>query len=275
MNKKTSLRYKLITSPYILWSALFIIFPLIFVVYYSFTDPSGSFTLENIKSLSNYFETITRSLWFGIVSTIICLVLAYPIAYIIAQSKASSQRTMVLMIMLPMWMNFLIRTYCWMVLLQNTGIINTILTKIGLNPLRMINTPGAVILGMVYDFLPFMVLPIYSVMTKLDHSVTEAAQDLGGNRLTVLRKVIFPLSVPGVVSGITMVFVPSVSTFYISQKLGGGSFELIGDVIERLYLTPNQNNIGAALSMFLMILILLCMAVMNRYSKGNEEGILL
>lgn len=275
MNRSTSLRDRLITSPYIVWSALFIIAPMIFVVYYSFTDPTGAFTLDNVKSLGSYIDTITRSLWFGVVSTLICLVIAYPIAYIIAQSGANAQRTMVLMLMLPMWMNFLIRTYCWMVLLQDTGIINTILTKIGLNPIHMINTPGAVILGMVYDFLPYMILPIYSVMTKLDHSVIEAAQDLGGNKLTVLRKCIMPLSIPGVISGVTMVFVPSVSTFYISQKLGGGSFELIGDVIERLYLTPNQNNVGAALSMFLMVLILVCMAVMNRFSSSGEREMII
>lgn len=275
MNRSASLRHKLITSPYLVWSALFIVAPLVFVVYYSFTDPSGSFTLDNVKSLNLYVDTITRSLWFGIVSTIICLVIAYPIAYIISQSKARSQRTMVLLVMLPMWMNFLIRTYCWMVLLQDTGIINTLLGKIGINPIHMINTPGAVILGMVYDFLPYMILPIYSVMTKLDHSVIEAAQDLGGNKITVVRKCIMPLSIPGVISGITMVFVPSVSTFYISQKLGGGSFELIGDVIERLYLTPNQNNVGAALSMFLMVLILVCMAVMNKFSNSSEEGMII
>lgn len=275
MKNTSSARSRLITSPYIVWSALFIIAPLIFVVYYAFTDIDGNFTLSNVMTMNSYVDTITRSLWFGVVSTLICLVLAFPIAYVIAQSKANVQRTMVLLVMLPMWMNFLIRTYCWMILLQDTGIINSLLIKIGLDPVHMINTPGAVILGMVYDFLPYMILPIYSVMTKMDHTVIEAAQDLGGNKFTVMRKCIMPLSVPGVVSGITMVFVPSVSTFYISQKLGGGSFELIGDVIERLYLTPNQNNVGAALSMFLMILILVCMAVMNRFSNSSEEGMVL
>ncbi len=275
MKNTSSARSRLITSPYIVWSALFIIAPLIFVVYYAFTDIDGNFTLSNVMTMNSYVDTITRSLWFGVVSTLICLVLAFPIAYVIAQSKANVQRTMVLLVMLPMWMNFLIRTYCWMILLQDTGIINSLLIKIGLDPVHMINTPGAVILGMVYDFLPYMILPIYSVMTKMDRTVIEAAQDLGGNKFTVMRKCIMPLSVPGVVSGITMVFVPSVSTFYISQKLGGGSFELIGDVIERLYLTPNQNNVGAALSMFLMILILVCMAVMNRFSNSSEEGMVL
>lgn len=275
MKHTSSARSRLITSPYIVWAALFIIAPLVFVVYYAFTDTDGAFTMSNVMNLSAYVDTITRSLWFGVVSTAICLVIAFPIAYVIAQSKANVQRTMVLLVMLPMWMNFLIRTYCWMILLQDTGIINTLLQKIGLDAVHMINTPGAVILGMVYDFLPYMILPIYSVMTKLDHNVIEAAQDLGGNKLTVMRKCIMPLSVPGIVSGITMVFVPSVSTFYISQKLGGGSFELIGDVIERLYLTPNQNNVGAALSMFLMMLILVCMAVMNRFSNSSEEGMVL
>lgn len=275
MNKSTSLKTKLLNSPYIVWSALFVIAPLIFVVYYSFTDINGDFTFENVMSLTAYTDTIIRSVWFGVVSTIICLIIAYPIAYIMAHSKAASQRTMMIMVMLPMWMNFLIRTYCWMVLLQDTGIINTFLGKLGISPVHMINTPGAVILGMVYDFLPFMILPIYSVMTKLDPSIVEAAQDLGCNRFAVLRKCVIPLSMPGVISGITMVFVPSVSTFYISQKLGGGSFELIGDVIERLYLTPNQNNVGAALSMFLMILILICMAIMNKFSNSSEEGMVI
>lgn len=274
--KKTSLRYKLLTSPYLVWAALFIIAPIIFVVYYSFTDPSGAFTVQNVKSLGAYTQTIARSLWFGIVATLICLVIAYPIAYFISQTKANVQRTMVMLVMLPMWMNFLIRTYCWMVLLQDSGIINNILHAIGFKgTLHMINTPGAVILGMVYDFLPYMILPIYSVLTKLDHSVIEAAQDLGGNRFVVFTRCIIPMSVPGILSGVTMVFVPSVSTFYISQKLGGGSFELIGDVIERLYLTPNSNNIGAALSMFLMVLIIICMVVMNKFSSGDEEGMVI
>ena len=265
-----SLKAKLVASPYIVWSALFVIAPLIFVAYYAFTDSSGAFTLENISELSKYTTTFLRSIWFGIVATLICLVIAFPLAYFISQKTEKVQRTLVLLVMLPMWMSFLIRTYSWMALLQDTGIINSFLMKIGIDPVHMINTQGAVILGMVYNFLPFMITPIYSVMAKLDHSMIEACQDLGGNRLTCVRKCIIPMSMPGVVSGITMVFVPSVSTFYISQKLGGGSFDLIGDVIERQFQQSYNYNLGAAISFVLMILILICMAVMNRFT-GDEE----
>ncbi|MBQ3602601.1 MAG: ABC transporter permease [Clostridia bacterium] len=265
-----SLKAKLVASPYIVWSALFVIAPLIFVAYYAFTDSSGAFSLENISELSKYTTTFLRSIWFGIVATLICLVIAFPLAYFISQKTEKVQRTLVLLVMLPMWMSFLIRTYSWMALLQDTGIINSFLMKIGIDPIHMINTQGAVILGMVYNFLPFMITPIYSVMAKLDHSMIEACQDLGGNRLTCVRKCIIPMSMPGVVSGITMVFVPSVSTFYISQKLGGGSFDLIGDVIERQFQQSYNYNLGAAISFVLMILILICMAVMNRFT-GDEE----
>ena len=265
-----SLKAKLVASPYIVWSALFVIAPLIFVAYYAFTDSSGAFTLENISELSKYTTTFLRSIWFGIVATIICLIIAFPLAYFISQKTEKVQRTLVLLVMLPMWMSFLIRTYSWMALLQDTGIINSFLIKLGIDPVHMINTQGAVILGMVYNFLPFMITPIYSVMAKLDHSMIEACQDLGGNRLTCVRRCIIPMSMPGVVSGITMVFVPSVSTFYISQKLGGGSFDLIGDVIERQFQQSYNYNLGAAISFVLMILILICMAVMNRFT-GDEE----
>lgn len=274
MNKKTSLGNRLIASPYLLWSALFVIAPMFFVVYYSFTNSAGEITFENITELGKYTDTFLRSIWFGILATIICLVLAYPIAYIIAQTSSNTQRTLVALVMLPMWMNFLIRTYSWMAILQDTGIINTFLSKVGIDTVRMINTPGAVILGMVYNFLPFMILPLYSVMAKLDRSVIEAAQDLGGNRLDIVRKVILPLSMPGIASGLTMVFVPSVSTFYISQKLGGGSFDLIGDVIERQFQQAYNYNLGASISLVLMVLILLCMAFLTRFTS-DEEGMVI
>ena len=274
MNNRSSLSTKLIASPYIVWSILFIVAPLIFVVYYSFTDASGVFTFENIEALSKYIPTFLRSIWFGIEATIICLIIAFPLAYIISQKTEKVQRTLVMLVMLPMWMSFLIRTYSWMALLQDTGIINSFLGKLGIDPIHMINTEGAVILGMVYNFLPYMIMPIYSVMAKLDYSMVEACQDLGGNRLTVIRKCIIPMSMPGIVSGITMVFVPSVSTFYISQKLGGGSFDLIGDVIERQFQQSYNYNLGASLSLVLMVLILICMAVMNRFS-GDEEGMVI
>lgn len=271
MKKKSTLAQKLCTSPHIVWSAIFIVVPLIMVVYYAFTDANGAFTFDNIIRLGDYTTTFLRSIWFGIVATLICLVIAYPLAYIIAQSKAKVQSTMVMLVMIPMWMNFLLRTYSWMTLLQDNGVINSILGKIGLEPIHMINTSGAVILGMVYNFLPYMILPIYTVMTKLDRSLVEAAQDLGANKLRVLKDVIFPSTLSGVVSGITMVFVPSVSTFYISQKLGGGSFALIGDIIEMQFQVSNNFNFGAALSLVLMVLILICMAVMNKFSDDDDD----
>lgn len=274
MSSRNSLKSKLVASPYIVWSALFIIVPLVFVVFYAFTNPEGAFTFENITELGRYIPTFLRSIWFGIVSTLICLVIAFPLAYFISQTTEKVQRTMVMLVMLPMWMSFLIRTYSWMVLLQDEGIINNFLETLGLNGIHMIDTKGAVILGMVYNFLPYMILPIYTVMAKLDRSMVEACQDLGGNRLTVIRKCILPMSMPGIVSGITMVFVPSVSTFYISQKLGGGSFDLIGDVIERQYQQSYNPNLGASISLILMVLILISMAVMNRFS-GDEEGMVI
>ncbi len=274
MSNRSSLGSKLIAAPYIVWAVLFIIAPLIFVVYYSFTTADGSFTLDNMAELGKYAPTFLRSIWFGIVATLICLVIAFPLAYFISQKTDKVQRTLVMLVMLPMWMSFLIRTYSWMALLQDTGIINGFLTKLGIDPVHMINTPGAVILGMVYNFLPYMIMPIYSVMAKLDYSMVEACQDLGGNRLTVIRKCIVPMSMPGVISGITMVFVPSVSTFYISQKLGGGSFDLIGDVIERQFQQSYNYNLGAAISLVLMVLILICMAVMNRFTE-DEEGMVI
>lgn len=271
MNKKNLLRQKLCASPHLVWSAIFIVVPLIMVAYYSFTNADGEFTLENIYRLGDYTTTFLRSLWYGIVATLICLVIAYPLAYIISQMKLRVQTTMMMLVMIPMWMNFLIRTYAWMNILEDSGIINKFLGLLGLEPVHMINTGGAVILGMVYNFLPYMILPIYTVLAKLDKNLIEAAQDLGAGKIRVFSRVVFPLSVSGVVSGITMVFVPSVSTFYISQKLGGGTFALIGDVIEMQFQVSNNFNFGAALSLVLMVLILICMAFMNKFS-GEEDG---
>ena len=263
---------KLISAPHVLWAFIFILIPLALIVYYAFTDMSGAFSLASIKSLSKYTDTFMLSIWLGFIATIICLIIAYPISYIISQSSAGTQRTLIMLTMLPMWMNFLIRTYSWMTILEDSGIINSVFAKIGLPRVHMINTRGAVILGMVYNFLPFMILPIYSVMVKLDKSLVEACADLGGNRVDVLSKVIFPLSLPGIVSGFTMVFVPSVSTFYISEKLGGPSTKLIGDIIESQFHASNNFNMGAALSLVLMIMILLCMAVMNRFTDEDSKG---
>lgn len=271
---KSSLRYKLINAPYILWSVLFILAPMFMVVYYAFTNRDGEFTFENITALSAYGATFGRSIWYAFLATVICLLLAYPLAYIMARSKASKQRTLMMLIMLPMWMNFLIRTYSWIAILANTGIINSLLCAAGLQTVQLINTPGAVILGMVYNFLPYMVLPIYSVMSKLEYSYVEAAQDLGCNAFSVLKRIIFPLSLPGVISGITMVFVPSVSTFYISQKLGGGKFLLVGDSIEMQFQSAYNYNLGASLSLVLMIMIIVCMLIMNRFADSEEGAIL-
>lgn len=273
--KKTSFLSKLINAPYIVWSVLFIVAPMIMVVYYAFTDRSGAFTWNNITALTAYKETFARSIGYAVAATVICLLLAYPLAYIMARSKASKQRTLMMLVMLPMWMNFLIRTYSWISILSNTGIINNLLKAIRLPTVQMINTPGAVILGMVYNFLPYMVLPIYSIMSKLDYSLTEAAQDLGCSSTSVLRRVIMPLSMPGVVSGITMVFVPSVSTFYISQKLGGGKFLLVGDSIEMQFQSAYNYNLGASLSLVLMLMIIVCMLVMNRFADDDEGAILI
>ena len=214
-------------------------------------------------------------MWYGALATVVCLIIAYPLAYFISQKAENRQSVLITLIMLPMWMNFILRTYALMKLLEDTGIINGFLTKLGLPVIHMINTPFAVILGMVYNYLPYMILPIYSVMSKMDNSLIEAAQDLGCNRFKVFAKVILPLSMGGVVSGITMVFVPSVSTFYISQKLGGGTNELIGDVIERTFLTETNYNVGAAISLVLMVIIFICMAIMNRFSDDEDGGIII
>lgn len=268
----SSLASKLIAAPYFLWAMIFIVVPLFFVLYYALTDSKGNFTLENFTLMGMYSGVFISSIWYGLIATVICLALAYPLAYIIARSKGFSQKTLIMLVMLPMWMNLLIRTYAWTTILQDTGIINTFLQSIGLSPVHMIHTPGAVILGMVYNFFPYMILPIYTVMAKLDYSLIEAAQDLGCNTFSVLRKIIFPLSVPGVVSGITMVFVPSVSTFYISQKLG--NMKLIGDVIESQFKQANNYNVGATLSLILMFMILICLIVMNKFTDDEEGGLL-
>ncbi|MCC8072767.1 MAG: ABC transporter permease [Clostridiales bacterium] len=269
---KNKLSSKLLDKPYLVWSVLFIIAPLIMVAYYAFTDKSGAFSLSSIEQIPSYIPTILESILYGLAATAICLVIGFPFAYIFSKFSARRQQTMVLLVMLPMWTNFLIRTYSWMTILGDTGIINTILDAVGLEPLKLINTSGAVILGMVYNFLPYMILPIYSILSKLDNSLIEAAQDLGSNKLQVMRRVIMPLSLPGVLSGITMVFVPCVSTFYITQKLGGGQIVLIGDVIETQFQSANNYNLGAALSFVLMILILICLGIMNYFGADESDG---
>lgn len=270
--KKSSLSQKMLDKPYLLWSVLFIIVPLVMVVFYAFTDKTGAFTFSNITQIKNYFPTILLSVLYGLAATVICVLIGYPFAYVLSKHSVNTQRTMVLLVMLPMWMNFLIRTYSLMTILGDSGVVNSLLNALGLKSVHMINTGGAVIFGMVYNFLPYMILPIYTVLSKLDNSLVEAAHDLGSGRITTFKRVILPLSLPGLLSGITMVFVPCVSTFYITQKLGGGQIVLIGDVIETQFQSANNYHLGAALSFVLMILIFVCLGVMNYFDDGTQDG---
>ena len=269
--------------PYSFWSALFIVVPLIFVAYYAFTDNNFNFTTENITrfcttvsggegaQVHTYLLIFWRSLKLAVISTALCLLLGYPTAYIMARASEKTQKIMLTLIMIPMWMNFLIRTYAWMTILQDTGILNGLLSALGLGKVHIIGTETAVVIGMVYDYFPYMVLPIYSIMAKMDVKLLEAARDLGCNSFSVLRRVIFPLSLPGVLSGITMVLIPSISTFYISQKLGSGKFFLIGDAIEGQYVANNL-HFAAAMAFILMIVLLVCMAVMKRLTDRAVYG---
>lgn len=274
MNRKSLLR-KLITAPYTVWMIIFVLVPIALVVYYALTDAEGHFTLHNMAAIADYGKTFAISLELALISTVICLLLAYPVAYTISRMHARKQSTMVMLVMLPMWMNFLIRTYAWMTILEGNGLINRFVRMLGGEGFNMINTNGAVVLGMVYNFLPYMILPIYTVLTKIENSTIEAAQDLGANRIHVFRRILLPMSVPGIISGITMVFVPAVSTFVISKLLGGGKTFLIGDIIENFFLGNTGTvdyNVGAALSLVLMILILVSMAVMNHFDKDESAG---
>lgn len=283
MNEKTrGLIQRLTLTPYSVWAALFIVVPLIFVAYYAFTDASFRFTTENVtrfftatsvvddgeavREVHTYLLIFMRSLKLAVISTLICLLMGYPIAYIMSRAKARTQKIMVTLIMIPMWMNFLIRTYAWMTILQDTGIFNGLLSVLGLGTVHIIGTEAAVVIGMVYDYFPYMIIPIYSVMAKMDVKLIEAARDLGCNGAGVLRRVIWPLSLPGVISGITMVLIPSISTFYISQKLGNGKFYLIGDAIEGQYVANNL-HFAAAIAFILMIILLVCMALMQRLAN--------
>ncbi len=262
----------LLTTPYILWMVAFTLIPLGVVAYYALTDPAtGEFSLTNIRELGMYLPVLGSSIWYSLVSSAICLLLGYPVAYYIAHRSPLAQKFLYMLVMLPMCMSFLLRTLAWVGLLQDTGIINRLLGLIGIGPITLIRTPGAVILGMVYNYLPYMILPLYSTIVKIDHRLIEAAQDLGCNGRKVFSKVILPLSMPGILSGVTMVFVPAVSTFYISQKLGGTDTVMIGDVIERQFKQGSNPNLGAALSLVLMILVFVCTGIMNRFG-GDEEG---
>ncbi len=263
---------KLLSAPYLLWMAVFIIVPLGMVAYFAFTTETGAFTLDNLAAVSQYSNIFIRSIWLAAIATIICLIIAYPLALILAKIDKSYQSTVLMIVMLPMWMNFLLRTYAWMTLLGNNGLINNFLSLFGIGPFEMLNTQGAVVLGMVYNYLPYMILPLYTVMAKIDKSVIEAAQDLGCNGAKTLFKVTVPLSMPGILSGITMVFVPAISTFIISRMLGGGSNLLIGDLIEMQFLGNSYNpNLGAAISLVLMVIILLIMTILNQFDQDEDR----
>ena len=266
------MKRKLLAAPYLVWMAVFVIVPLLMVAYFAFTDGNGNFTLEYVTDVAGYANIFVRSIWLAAIATVVCLILAYPVAFILSRMDLKVQGTMVMIMVLPMWMNFLLRTYAWMTLLGNEGIINTLLGYIGLGPFKMLNTQGAVVLGMVYDYLPYMILPLYSVMVKIDKSVIEAASDLGCNSIKTIFRVVLPLSLPGVMSGITMVFVPAISTFIISRMLGGGSNLLIGDLIEMQFLGNSYNpNLGAAISLVLMVIILLIMTIMNQFDVDDDR----
>jgi len=303
-------KLSLFSLPYVIWMALFVVAPIVLVVLYAFSAAGGGFTLENFSRMGDYLVVFTRSFKLALVATGVCLLIGYPMAYLLSREGPRFQRVAMMLIILPMWINFLLRTYAWMSILENTGLLNRLFAAVGiidlgnlcnaglntlcawLNELfglslstgrntqmeffRMINTQGAVVLGMVYNYLPFMILPIYSVIVKLDHSLLEAARDLGASSSRIFRKVIFPLSLPGVLSGVTMVFVPSVSTFAISKLLGGGTEMLLGDLIELQFLGSAYNpRLGSAIALVMMGIVLICMLVMNRFGEGEEQAVIL
>jgi len=253
--------------PYLGWMLVFTIVPLLMVLYYAFTDKAGNFTLKNFVNVSDYSHIFLYSLYVALISTVICLVLAYPLSFFISRCTQRKQSVIIMFLMVPMWMNFLLRVYAWVLILQTNGPLDTLLQIFGIHT-TLINNTGAVIVGMVYEFLPFMILPIQSVMSKIDNSLIEAAQDLGCNGLYVFRKVVFPLSVPGIISGVTMVFVPTASTFLVAQYLGGDQL-MIGDVIERVF--QFNHNTGSAIALVLMVVILGFLVFMNRF--GDKEAV--
>ena len=274
--------------PYVIWMAIFVVAPIVMVVLYAFSTAEGSFTLSNFSAIGDYAVVFGRSFRLALIATAICLLIGYPVSYIMSREGEKFQRVAMVLIMLPMWMNFLLRTYSWISILENNGLLNQFFRSIGLIDLynsvmgtdiqyfRMIGTSGAVVLGMVYNYLPFMILPIYSVIIKLDKSLIEAARDLGANSFNVFRRVILPLSLPGVLSGITMVFVPSVSTFAISKMLGGGTQMMLGDLIEQQFLGGSYDpHLGAAISLVMMVIVVVCMWVMNRFGEGEEQAVVL
>lgn len=271
----TTARNKKVATPYLIWVILFTVLPLLIVIYFAFTDRDGNFTLENLTGLAGYSQVFFLSLFLAVIATVVCLLIAYPISFMLSRMRAGRQGVMLMLVMLPMWMNFLLRTYAWMSLLERNGLINRFLGIFGIGPFDMINTSGAVVLGMVYNYLPFMILPLYTAMLKIDNSIIEAAEDLGAGGWHKLWRVLVPLSKPGIQTGITMVFVPSISTFIISRMLGGGNFWLIGDLIESQFLGNSYNyNLGSAMSLVLMVVVLLCMSLMGGFDQEDMEGVI-
>ena len=270
------MKAKLLAVPYTLWTFIFIVIPTFLVLLFALTDEKFNFTLSNIINVGRYSNVFLRSIWLGAVATFICLLLGFPLAYIISKMDEKKQGILMMLIMLPMWMNFLLRTYAWMTILEYNGLINRLFSLVGLGPFEMINTQGAVVLGMVYNFLPYMILPIYSVVVKLDRKIIEAAEDLGANKFQIFMRVILPLSAPGIISGVTMVFVPSVSTFIISKMLGGGANILIGDLIDMQFLGNSYNpHMGSAISLVLMLLIMVCIGITNQFSDDEEGSVMI
>lgn len=279
------MKKKYLAVPYVAWMAIFVIVPLMLVLVYALGSRDGSFTLDNFRTMAQYWGVFASSFKLAIIATVVCLLIGYPVSYWLSRESAAIKRIAMVAIMLPMWMNFLLRTYAWMSILENTGIINTLLSNLGvfnlinsvfdtnLKYFPMINTPGAVVLGMVYNYLPFMILPIYTVIDKIDPKVIEAAEDLGANSLQVFWKIIFPLSLAGVLSGIAMVFIPAVSTFAISKLLGGGMTMLLGDLIEmQFYGSAYNPYLGSAISLVMMVIVLICMTIINRFGEGEGEA---
>ena len=271
--RRFSIGSAFLNAPYFAWAALFIVIPLVVVLFYAFTDGSGRFTFSNVAQLGNYGNVILRSLWYSILATAITLLIAYPFSYVVCRLRPASQKIANMFVTLPMWINLLIKTYCLSSLMDSNGLINQFLVFIGFGRLPLMNNTGAVIFGMVYNYLPYMILPIYNVMSKIEPSLLEAASDLGCSTFARVRRVIFPLTVPGIISGIIMVFVPSVSTFYISAKMGGTGDFMIGDLIEGQIHSQNNNlPVAAALSAVLMAIILVSMLILNRFTENDEGG---
>lgn len=314
--RKLNGKSRVLATPYLAWMAIFIIVPLVLIAVFAFTttvtvDEAGNiltdedisalteeytelygdegedllweklgektvFTLANITAVSAYMPTLINSIVLAFAATLICLVAGYPLSYILSRLSESKQRITVMFIMLPMWMNFLLRTYAWMTILENNGLINKFFGLFGIGPFQLINTQGAVVLGMVYNYLPFLILPLYSVMTKIDNSTIEAARDLGAGKVSIFLRVILPMSTPGIVSGFSMVFVPAVSTFIISKMLGGGTNMLIGDLIDLQFLGNAYNpHLGSAISLVLMVFILVCMSITNSIDDEDMEGMII